>query len=287
MKRQTNKRYASSLIKLLFSLISVFSLFGASSVSDAEKILKEVEGCFVLYDIKTGKTVERYGAEQCTERFPPCSTFKVALALMGFDSGILADEQTTYLWDGKPKMLKVWEQNIDARTWMKESVVWYSQELARRLGRESMAKYLREFDYGNADMSGGLETAWLSPEPSPTSLVQSSIAISADEQAAFFSKLWRGDLKVNKKALDLTRQITYLETSPKGYILHGKTGSGYASKNTRKRLGWFIGYLKTGSQEYVGVVRFTDKEDPEPGAGYGGPQAREFFKEVASSLGYW
>jgi beta-lactamase class D len=274
---------------LLLSVVimMIWPLFGATPMSDFTQIRSNINACFVLYDLQAERVIERYGGEQCSERLPPCSTFKVALALMGFDSGVLEDEKTTFKWDGKPKMLKIWEQDIDARLWIKESVVWYSQEVARRLGRQAIERYLQNFDYGNADMSGGLETAWLSPEPSTTSVVQSSIAISVDEQLKFFSKLWRGDLPVSKKALELTQEITYLETSPQGFSLHGKTGSGYAGKETKRRLGWFIGYLSKNSQQYVGVVRFTDREIPKADAGYGGPQAREIFKEIVAKMGYW
>ena len=150
-----------------------------------------------------------------------------------------------------------------------------------------MAKYLKDFGYGNADMSGGLETAWLSPEPNPQSTVQSSIAISADEQVKFFAKLWRNQLPVAKGTMDLTREITYWEASPNGYTLHGKTGSGYAGKATKRRLGWFAGRLAKGSDEYIGVVTFTDIKEPKSDVGYGGPQSRDLFKTIIKEMGYW
>ena len=253
----------------------------------AARILEGRTACFVLFDAKADKIVERYGGERCAERNPPCSTFKVPLALMGFDSGVLEGATTTFKWDGKPKYMKSWERDVDVRTWIKESVVWYSQEVARRLGREKMAKYLHDLDYGNADISGNLDTAWLSPEPSPDSKVRSSIAISADEQVRFLVRLWRRDLPVAERAMGLTKEITFVETSPKGYALHGKTGTGYAGKGTKRRLGWFVGHLAKGNEEYVGVVSFTDSADPASGAKYAGPESRDLFKAIVAEMGYW
>lgn len=279
------------LVFRLVSLIAVafsFHSYSAPPESTAARLLKEMDACFELVDLKTGHIVERYGGKRCEDRFPPCSTFKVPLAVMGFESGVLKDEHTSFKWDGKPKMIKSWERDQDARSWIKESVVWYSQEVARRLGADKMAKYMREWDYGNADMTGGLETAWLSPEPDPKSAVKSSIAISADEQIKFFSNLWLGKLPhTSPRSMELARELSYWETSANGYTLHGKTGSGYAGKGTKRRLGWFVGRVAKGAKEYIGVVSFTDKEEPDAKAGYAGPQSRDLFKEIVRGMGYW
>ena len=44
---------------------------------------------------------------------------------------------------------------------MKQSVVWYYQELARRVGPERMQKWVTAFRYGNEDISGGIDRFWL------------------------------------------------------------------------------------------------------------------------------
>jgi len=273
---------------LLFIALAVPQASYAKPVATpAALILKNLDACFILYDLKTRKIVERHGAERCAERTSPCSTFKVPLALMGFDSGVLKDAATTFKWDGKPKMLKNWEHDHDARSWMKDSVVWYSQIIARQLGREKMAKYLRDFQYGNADMTGGIDTAWLPPSQDPQAAVKSSIAISADEQLDFFAKLWRGDLPVSKKAVQITREITYRETSPNGYALNGKTGSGLVDEATKRRLGWFVGRLAKDQYEYIGVVTFTDKKAPPSDAAFGGLHSQDLFKKIAKEMGHW
>src|SRR6476659_4653951 len=69
----------------------------------------------------------------CKKRMPPCSTFKLPLAAMSIDSGIL-DEKTILKWDKTPQKIKSWEQDADARTWLKESIVWFSQRLTPQLG---------------------------------------------------------------------------------------------------------------------------------------------------------
>ncbi|MDZ4395086.1 penicillin-binding transpeptidase domain-containing protein, partial [Cypionkella sp.] len=106
----------------------------------------------------------------CDERISSASTFKVAISLMGFDAGIFtaADApewpfQESYA-DWNPK----WKQATTPKSWMQDSVVWFSQRATEQLGPERFAAYVDAFDYGNEDVSGdkgkenGLTNAWLS-----------------------------------------------------------------------------------------------------------------------------
>ncbi|MES2802640.1 MAG: hypothetical protein V4654_09135 [Bdellovibrionota bacterium] len=100
------------------------------------------------------------GGDACNERLPAGSSFKVPLAVIAFDSGIL-----------------------------KDSIVWFSKRITTRLGQK---------------------------------------------------KLWTGDLLVSKKSITLTREINYLETSPNGFKISGKTGSDFYDKDQKFHFGWFI-----------------------------------------------
>jgi len=54
--------------------------------------LLPAEENFLLLDCSTGETLQESGPH-IEERITPCSTFKIALSLMGFDAGILQDEE--------------------------------------------------------------------------------------------------------------------------------------------------------------------------------------------------
>lgn len=183
------------------------------------------DGCFELYDLKTNQLVVRSDPRRCALRTSPCSTFKVPLALMAFDSGVLADETSGMKWDGTRTRREEWNRDQTASTWMRNSVVWFSQRLTPLLGMERVKSYLARFDFGNRDMSGGLTTAWL----------ESSLRVSPDEQLRFWRRLWREELPVSKHAFDMTKTITLVGTSPGGWTLHGKTGSGDSDRGGRTR----------------------------------------------------
>lgn len=239
------------------------------------------EGCYLLYNLKTEKFETQYNLELCKMRESPCSTFKVPLALMAFDANILKDESTLYKWDGKKRFREVWNQDHTAASWMKESVLWYSQRLTPKLGMKRMKKYLQEFDYGNQDLSGGLQTSWLSSND-----VKDSLKISPLEQLEFMKKWWTRELPVSKHAYEMTDKITYLETSSNGYALNGKTGSGYLGKKNERQLGWFIAHLQNGGNEYLSVVLIKEKEDTplnEPG----GFKAKAITKDLLTQQGIW
>jgi len=248
---------------------------------DFAKLFAGRDGCFELYDLKANKLVLRSSEARCAERTSPCSTFKVPLALMAFDAGILADAGSSLTWDGTVTSREVWNRDHTAASWMENSVVWFSQRLTPMLGTDNVKSYLARFDYGNQDMTGGLTTAWLS----------SSLKISPDEQLLFLERFWRDELPVSKHAVDVTKQLTLVDTSASGWTLHGKTGSGHVGSSGAKPdatlwQGWFVGHVARGDREYVFVTAYTDRvvaRDRSPG----GWIARGITMKILKKMGLY
>ncbi len=275
------------------SILLAFFLLGCAgniqkvvSTPQEKNYFPDQKGCFLLYNMKTGLFEKVIGEENCRERFVACSTFKIPLSVMAFDAGVLKDENQVLKWDGSKGFLESHNQDHNAKTWMQHSVVWFSKKLTPQIGQEKFQRYLHEFHYGNEDLSGGITQAWLtSPaEKSP------SLDISAYEQASFMEELWADRLPVSKRSMQITRDITFLETSPKGFKLSGKTGSNYYDKNygieKRMGLGWFIAHLKKGDQEYIVVTNFSDLI-PTDAKQYGGLRAKAITKQILSDRGLW
>ena len=245
---------------------------------DYAKIFQGRETCFELYDMSRNKVVVRAGDKTCAERTSPCSTFKVPLSLMAFDTKIWKDDTVTIKWDGTKYARESWNGDQTPASWMSNSVVWVSQGLTPQLGMDRVKSYLKTFAFGNEDMSGGLTRAWL----------MSSLTISPDEQVAFWRKFWRGQLGVSKQATDLTKKITLVDTSETHWVLHGKTGSGSLGEkdpgeDTGYQLGWFVGHVAREDREYIFATRFADKEKNIT-HGPAGWTAREMTKEILRKL---
>ena len=227
--------------------------------------------CTLLVDAATGKVLVREG--QCEQRVTPASTFKVALSLMGYDSGILADESTPQ-WpfrEGYADWLPEWRSSTGPAAWMKHSVVWYSQQLTTRLGAQRFQSYLDRFDYGNRDASGGLTRAWLG----------SSLKISGDEQAVFLRKLVNRTLPVSGKAVGMTASLMRYPSLRNGWSLYAKTGTGAEPGSPPH--GWLVGWASRGGRTVV-FARLVQDAQREPG-GRAGLRVRDaFIKELPALL---
>jgi len=260
--------------------------------AEAEELFEGTEGCFLLYDLRTKSFDVTLNKKYCYERSPACSTFKVPLAVMAADAGLIKDKHTAFRWDKKERALPAWNSDQTAESWMKNSTVWVSQELTRKLGRKKVQAYLKKFSYGNRDFSGDLDAAWLTASPNRESTpLRTSVKISPFEQVDFLEALWRNELPVNPKAAELARELTYLGESPNGFTVNGKTGSGFVGRGNDQRLGWFVAHLSGNGKEYLAVTRFEDKEPAEKGAQknlqMGGPRAKEITERLLRSAGLW
>ncbi len=202
--------------------------------------------------------------------YPPCSTFKIPLALMGFDSGILTDA-THPVWPFQPGYVDshdAWKQDMNPTTWIKESCVWYSQVLTQKLGMPIFQNYVTQFDYGNMDVSGdsgqnnGLSQSWLG----------SSLRISSAQQCTFLQQMLAGKWPIKPQAYAMTKQILFVEELKNGWTLYGKTGTGSlinqdGSKNPDLNHGWFVGWIEKGHQYIVFSNHLEDDKKEDVGAG--------------------
>lgn len=232
---------------LLAAAIGFSALFGGTLPALAADPIR----CTVVIDAATGEPIHREG--DCDRRVYPMSTFKLPLAMMGYDAGILKDE-TTPRWEyqerfNAPKRV---QKATDPTSWEADSVVWYSQELTRRLGEKAYGDYVRGFDYGNGDVSGGpgktdgLTESWL----------MSSLEISPDEQVAFLRRFLRGELPISERALEMTQAITPRFEAAGGWTIRGKTGAGRLRDEDGKPasdrpLGWFVGWAERNGRQVI------------------------------------
>ena len=199
-------------------------------------LFKGHAGAFVMYNNQTKKYF-RFNKARCAERFSPASTFKIPNSLIGLESGVIADEDFTIKWDGIKRWNDEWNKDHTLATAIKYSVVPYYQELARRVGRKSMEKYLTSLNYGNKTIGEKVDMFWLN----------SSLKISADEQVEFLKHLYDYKLPFSKRNIDLVKKIIPEEKYPKS-ILKFKTGTG--TKEDETYIGWLVGYVEKGTDVY-------------------------------------
>lgn len=222
--------------------------------------------CFIAK--KNGKVLQSEGDPE--QRYAPQSTFKIPLALMGFDSGILTDA-THPVWPFQPGYIDshdAWKQDMNPTTWIKESCVWYSQVLTQKLGMPAFQNYVTQFHYGNMDVSGdkgqnnGLNQSWLG----------SSLRISSAQQIVFLQHMLANKWPIKAQSYAMTKQILFVEELKNGWTLYGKTGTGSlinkdGTKNPDLNHGWFVGWIEKGDQYIVFSNHLEDDKKEDVGAG--------------------
>ncbi len=210
---------------------------------DLGRFFAGVDGTFVLLDAQTGQAT-RYNPERASTRFLPASTFKIPNTLIALETGVASgpdfpltrDSTVTPRQEWWPA---VWMQNHTLRTALPNSVVWYYQELARRIGSERMQSYVDQFQYGNRNISGGIDQFWLT----------GGLRISPEEQVKFLQRFYTGQLGVSERSTSVAKGLLVLEETPR-YRLSGKTGWAGLGKPDAPQIGWLVGYLERGEKVY-------------------------------------
>jgi beta-lactamase class D len=212
------------------------SAASAETKPELEKYFDGQPGTFVLYDLKRDHSL-RYNPERAAQRFLPASTFKILNSLISLETGAIPDENTVIKWDGTAYDVPSWNQDHTMRTAIANSVVWYYQELARRVGKERMQKYVEAAGYGNHDISGNIDSFWL----------EGALRISADEQVEFLKRFYQNEMPFAQRNLDIVKDILVLEKTPTSQ-LSGKTGT---QLRVKPSINWFVGYVKKGDEVYL------------------------------------
>lgn len=241
---------ARSFAVLALTAIGVWTAFAAASAA-----APKTGACFILHEIGVGE-VRRSPSSSCSSRLSPQSTFKIPHALAALDAGVVSGIDETIAYDGHPVDQPLWRQDHTLATAMRYSVVWYFQEIAKRLGPGREREYLSRFDYGNKDSSSGLTSFWLG----------GSLAISADEQLRFLMRLFAGELPVRTDAAESVRQILRQPSGSvvnatgahpfggrwaEGTIVSAKTGSGPTADGGSVR--WLVGHVHRGARSWIFV----------------------------------
>ena len=206
------------------------------------------EGCFILYDLKRDRYI-RYNSNHCQKRFIPASTFKIFNSLVALETKAIADENTVIAWDGvSNQSFPAWNQDQNMRTAFTRSLVWFYQDLARRIGKERMTKYIQAASYGNQDIEDKIDTFWLNGK----------LRISPEEQIKFLVRLYKEDLPFSPAVMQTVKDVMVIERQD-NYTLRGKTGWG-RDVDGMKNIGWYVGYLERDNNVYFYTLNMINQE---------------------------
>jgi beta-lactamase class D len=237
-------------------LAITFSLFSLSSCTvnkakidnNLEKYFaaEQVEGCFTMLNNSDGKvTVYNMGLD--TMRFLPASTFDIINTLVGLQTGVVSDENMVIKWDGVIRPNSGWNKDLTLAQAFKANSLPYFQELARRIGKDTLKQWVDSLAYGNRNVSGPVDSFWHNNQ----------LGISPDEQLGLLKRIYFDQLpfrkSVHQTVRDLMQQVDNTQ-----YKLSYHTGFGFDQRNNS--IGWLAGWIEENRHVYFFVTLVKSKD---------------------------
>ena len=246
-----NTRLAFILITSIFTLL--LASCSPNNVTTDNSIGKyfdeyKVTGSFGLYDNGQGQFTVYNLPRFRDSAYLPASTFKIANALIGIETGRIVNEKMIIKWDGNVRVFangdtaKDWNKDLTMEEAFKVSAVPYFQEVARRIGKDTMQYWLDSLHYGTSKIITRIDTFWL----------DNSLKITADEQLGFVKKLYFNQLPFRKNTTQEVVKKIMLQEKNTNYSLSYKTGLGY--RENGNALGWIVGWIEENRHPYFFVL---------------------------------
>ncbi|MEO5591523.1 MAG: penicillin-binding transpeptidase domain-containing protein [Chitinophagaceae bacterium] len=258
--------------RILFVFLSFsFYLLSCSSnnVTEDNSIKKyfdsvNVTGCFGLFDNAQGHfTIYNLTAFK-DSAYLPGSTFKIVNSLIGIETGRIVNENMAIKWDGVTRFYPLgdtavdWNRDLTMKEAFKVSAVPYYQEVARRIGKDTMQHWLDTLGYGQRyskfKITSNIDTFWL----------DNSLKVTADEELGLVKKLYFEQLPFFKSTQQSVRNVM-LQEDNSNYKLSYKTGWGF--KENGNPVGWIVGWIEENRHPYffaLQVISPDHKYDMKP-----------------------
>jgi beta-lactamase class D len=240
------KKSLSPIITVIILIITIIGSGCSVNKAKIENSLKKyfdsanVDGCFSLFNNTSG-AVTVYNMKLDTQRFLPASTFKIVNSLIGLETGKISDEKMVIKWDGVKRWNEDWNKDLTMAEAFKVSAVNYYQEVARRIGRDTMQHWIDTSNYGNKNISGPIDSFWLN----------NTLKISPDEQLGLVKRLYFDKLPFNKTSQQIVREVMLQEKNTQ-YSLSYKTGWGFDEQ--KNSIGWIVGWIEENRHVYFFVT---------------------------------
>lgn len=235
-----------------FFLISLMASCSQNNVKQDKSLKKyfdenKVEGCFALMNNATGKfTVYNLGRYR-DSAYLPASTFKIVNSLIGLQTGKIVNDSMVIPWDGVKRFREEWNKDLTMYEAFRVSAVPYYQELARRIGKDTMQLWLDSLKYGVMDQKekvmirSAVDSFWL----------DNSLKVTPDQQLGLIKRLYFDQLPFFKTYQEVVKRAMLIEDKI-DYRLGYKTGWGFAENG--HSIGWITGWIEENKHPYFFVL---------------------------------
>lgn len=194
-------------------------------------------GKFTVYNLK------RYRDSS----YLPASTFKIVNSLIGLQTGKIVNDSMVIKWDGVKRWNEDWNKDLNMYDAFRVSAVPYYQEVARRIGKDTMQMWLDSLGYGKKDrkekvvIKTAIDSFWL----------DNSLKVTPDQQLGLVMNLYFDQLPFFKSYQETVKHAMLFEDNS-NYRLSYKTGWGFNEKGDN--IGWVVGWIEENNHPYFFVL---------------------------------
>jgi len=201
----------------------------------------KVEGCFAIMDNASGKFTVHNLARYRDSSYLPASTFKIVNSLIGLQTGKIVNDSMVIKWDGVTRRVADWNKDLTMYEAFRVSSVYYYQEVARRIGKDTMQFWLDSLGYGTKKIKGAVDSFWLN----------NTLKVTPDEQLGLVKRLYFDQLPFFKSYQEVVKRAMLFEENT-NYRLGYKTGWGF--KENGNAIGWVVGWIEENKHPYFFVL---------------------------------
>jgi beta-lactamase class D len=206
----------------------------------------KTDGCFAIMDNGTGEITVYNLPRYRDSSFLPASTFKIVNSLIGLQTGVITSDSMVIKWDSI-KRREEWDKDLTMYQAFRVSAVPYYQEVARRIGRDTMQAWLDTLSYGSKKIKTRIDSFWL----------DNSLKITPDEQLGLVKQLYFNQLSGFFPTYQETVKRAMLFENNTLYKLSYKTGWGVVGD---RNIGWIVGWIVENNHPYFFVLNLESKD---------------------------
>jgi len=193
-----------------------------------------VGGCFGMFDNGQGHFTVYNLHRYRDSSYLPAGTFDILQSLIAVQTGVVKDDSA------------VISDSITLREAFQGSNTIAFRELARRIGKDTLKKWIDSLGYGNKDVS--TDAFWM----------DNHLTITSDEELGLVKKLYFDQLAFFPRSQKVVRQMMRMEGNS-NYQLSYKTGTGI--RKDGHVLTWYAGWIEENKNPYFFVLNL-DSPDP-------------------------
>lgn len=233
---------------ILLILLSACSPNNVEVDDSLEKYFTDnkMTGCFGLFSNSSGNFTVYNLSRYRDSAYLPASTFKIVNSLIGLQTGKITNDSMVIPWDGIDRGRAECNKDMSMYEAFRLSCPPWYQELARRIGKDTMQRWLDTLAYGNKKISR-VDTFWL----------DNALKIRPDEQLGLVKRLYFNQLPFHQRNQEIVKRAMLFENNT-NYQLSYKTGWGTTEKGAQ--LAWITGWIVENRRPYFFVLNIETKD---------------------------